>query len=111
VLTGLPRPGYVPLPDGQYASARERRLDIDCRAGRIGHRLSHTGFLYGTLPVAFPDRGPGIYLICDASGIGGIPSSLSPGGVCFGDITGITDRGSAAAFVSRVEKRQLPGAV
>ena len=53
-----PREQHVLLPNGQYANATERWLDVDYQAELTLAQLSNRLFLGDSLPVAFPNLGP-----------------------------------------------------
>jgi hypothetical protein len=57
----LPKPGAVPFPKKDYASWRDKWLDIDYRIEKTAYEMERTLFLGDALPLAFPNLGPEIY--------------------------------------------------
>ena len=62
VSISLPKPGArPPRPARVYPDQAARWLDLDARAEDIDRALSETDFLYDSLPVAWPNMGPGVF--------------------------------------------------
>ena len=58
------KPGAVLPPERQYATQRERWLDFDGRIDRMVADMEATEYAYDSLPIAWPNLGPGIFSAC-----------------------------------------------
>ena len=61
VSIALPKEGARIPKAPQYDSLKEKWLDIDTRVELTDAQLAATDFLYDSLPVAWPNLGPGIF--------------------------------------------------
>ncbi|MBQ9408227.1 MAG: hypothetical protein IJU28_02380 [Clostridia bacterium] len=61
VSIALPKEGASIPKAPQYDSLEEKWLDIDTRVELMDAQLAATDFLYDSLPVAWPNLGPGIF--------------------------------------------------
>lgn len=61
VMFRFGKPGAKPFPKKEYATHKERWLDIDYRVEQIIYELENTEHLYDALPIAFPNLGPEIF--------------------------------------------------
>lgn len=63
VSLSLPKAAAVrpARPKPEYASNRERWLDIDYRVEEMDAHMASTDYLYDSLPIAFPNMGPEIF--------------------------------------------------
>lgn len=61
VSIAMHKPGAAAIPEKQYATYRERWLDIDHRVEEMDAQMAATDYLYDSLPIAFPNLGPEIF--------------------------------------------------
>ena len=60
VIMNFPKPGAKPLAPKQYATHKERWMDIEYRAKQAAHWAENTVFYAESMPVYMPDMGPEI---------------------------------------------------
>lgn len=64
VCLPLPVEHPAPVPQREYATQRERWLDVDFRAECADIELSNVRYLGDALPIVFPNMGPEIFSAC-----------------------------------------------